>query len=56
MSEDYWEEKNAAQDEARRLRAALKDIKELLFDCAASDGGDVRTAYQVAYAALQPQT
>lgn len=53
MNKDYWEGKNTAQDEVRRLHAALKDIKELLFECAARDGEDIRIAYQIANEAIK---
>lgn len=41
--------------EIARLRGALSEIKGLLFECAAREGADIRTAYQIAHAALQPK-
>jgi len=46
---------NQQAAEIERLRTALKEIRDLTFASAASDGGDVREAFQTASDAIQAQ-
>ena len=43
----------AAANRIRQLESALREIRKLTYDKAASDGGDVREAWQIAGAVLE---